>query len=61
MKQALIMVAALVIIYSLVRYGILKKIIVDYFLKSRFMRWLLLLLFNYRFGNKKMTPASKVA
>ncbi len=52
MKKGLVAAAALVILYSIVKYGILKKIFVDYFLKSRFIRWLLLLLFNYRFGNK---------
>ena len=48
-KKGLAIAAALIIIFSLLKYGILKKIIVDYILKSRFMRWILLILFNYRF------------
>lgn len=45
--------ALMFIIYYLIKSGLAKKVIVDFILKSRLVRWVLLLLFNYR-----LSPAS---
>ena len=55
-KKYIAGVALLFIIYYLIRSGVAKKVIVEYIFKSRLVRWVLLLLFNYRFSK---TPAVK--
>lgn len=51
-KIVIAIFACLAIIISLMKSGLLRKVLVDYLLKSRIMRSLLLLLFNYRIAVK---------
>jgi predicted RND superfamily exporter protein len=51
--------ALMFIIYYLIKSGLAKKVIVDFILKSRLVRWVLLLLFNYRLSPKS-SPVKKV-
>lgn len=51
-KIVIAIFACLAIMISLIKSGLLKKVLVDLILKSRIMRSLLLLLFNYRINVK---------
>ncbi len=51
-KRGLITVAILLIIFSLIKSGLAKRLILT-IIKSRLVRWLLLMIFNYRLSTKK--------
>ena len=58
-KKWIAYTALMFIIFYLIKSGLAKKLIVDFILKSRLVRWVLLLLFNYRLSSAS-SPVKKV-
>ncbi len=58
-KKWIACTALMFIIFYLIKSGLAKKVVVDFILKSRLVRWVLLLLFNYRISTGS-SPVKKV-
>ena len=57
-KQIIIGVSLLAILYSWYKFGVIKEFFVKYIIRSSLVRWFFLALFNYKLGAEALAKNS---
>ncbi len=57
LKQSILIAACVMILYALLKSGLPKYLITEVIWRSRLMKWIMLVLFNYKIGNPRVIKA----